>query len=238
MMRVLLTIFACLLTGCLLSEEPCGLDFKVVEGRCVPLQAPPPFRASSDPSEDATPRDGAVRDLGLRLEPVFDASPVELLPDAGPEPVEDEWSAYSVILVVDRTPDGSANRTPALPGADIDAVEVLGPDDGIIGVADAVIDARINDPYEASIQTEPRSALGRADDRSVSLGTQGGFVRLSLSTERPITRAARVRVVEVEEAFENEDTFEVFLCRADSEGLSGCRPLGTSADGTTIFPLD
>ena len=130
-MRVLLTIFACLLTGCLLSEEPCGLDFKVVEGRCVPLQAPPPFRASSDPSEDATPRDGAVRDLGLRLEPVFDASPVELLPDAGPEPVEDEWSAYSVILVVDRTPDGSANRTPALPGADIDAVEVLGPDDGM-----------------------------------------------------------------------------------------------------------
>ena len=67
---------------------------------------------------------------------------------------------------MDRTGDDGASSTPALPGADIDAVEVIDAEDTVIGVAESVVDARINDPYEANIQTEPRSALGRADGRA------------------------------------------------------------------------
>ena len=202
----------------------------------MPRSAPPSFESDVGPASP-TPTDASQdRDLGLMLQPVFDASPPQIMVDTGL--VEDEWSAYSVVLVVDRTGDDAARSTPALPGADIDAVEVLDSEDRVIGVADSVIDSRINDPYEANIQAVPRSALGRADVRAVSLGTQGGFVRLSLTTDQPITAQARLRIVEIEEEFVNEDAFEIFLCRADSEGLSGCRSLGTSESGTVLFDLD
>ena len=235
-MRSIMTILTCLLTGCLLQSEPCGLDFKAVDGQCVPLQAPPPFTSDPDTPPDASTDAADARDLGLRLEPVFDASIVDVESDSTVE--EDEWSAYSVVLLVDRSPDDSANGTPAIPGADIDAVEILAMDDRSFGSANDVIDARINDPYEANIQMEPRSALGLPDGRAVSLGTQGGFLRLALTTQGPITATARLRVVELEEDAPNEDAFEVFLCRSDSEGLSGCRSLGTVDGGTQIFELN
>ena len=112
-MRSIMTILTCLLTGCLLQSEPCGLDFKAVDGQCVPLQAPPPFTSDPDALSDASTDAADARDLGLRLEPIFDASIVDVEPDSAVQ--EDEWSAYSVVLLVDRSPDESANGTPAIP---------------------------------------------------------------------------------------------------------------------------
>ena len=53
-------------------------------------------------------------------------------------------------------------------------------------------------------------------------------------TERAIQRI----IVELEEDAPNDDAFEVFLCRADSEGLSGCRSLGTAEGGAQTFALN
>ena len=55
-------------------------------------------------------------------------------------------------------------EVPLPTGADIDAVEVLDSEDRVIGVADSVIDSRINDPYEANIQAEPSPHLGVLTD--------------------------------------------------------------------------
>ena len=73
------------------------------------------------------------------------------------------------------------------------------------------------------------------DDRAVSLGTQGGFVRIQLTLARPLIPDDFIEVYEVAERDEDPDQYQVYLCREGSEGLNGCRILGIGRTGRTAF---
>ena len=89
----------------------------------------------------------------------------------------------------------------------------------------------------ASIQMDSRASLGTPDGRAVSLGTQGGFVKVSLGLSRPLRPGDTITIVEIDEAMGDEDRYEAFICRADAEFLTGCRVLGMAASGATQFSL-
>ncbi len=168
-MRVLIPLLLAL-QGCILATEDCGFGFEEIDGRCVPVDTPEPFRDEREPRAVRPDDDGGVG--------VVDAG------EARPDP----WSVFKVVLIVDRS---EAVSLPPVPGADIDAVTVEGSQFGF-GVG--VLDAQINDPFGASLAKDPRSAIGTPDafalfedfDFFVSLGTEGGFVKLGLELERPL----------------------------------------------------
>jgi hypothetical protein len=145
------------------------------------------------------------------------------------------WVNYRNLLLVDRTSDTDVRRTPALPGADIDGVLIHDERGNFVGTGQSVVDARINDPFDANIQLDPRAALLRPDSRAVSLGTQGGFVRLGLELSRPLQSGDLIEVSEIRERMDDTDRFEAFLCRTDADGLRGCVILGIGLSGTTTF---
>jgi hypothetical protein len=222
------------LSGCLLEPSDCGPSFQAQSGRCEPATAPPqytPLTADKGPTQTERPGLDAGGQLDQGIEP--DASysvDGTIVPD-----MATPWAAYENLLVVDRTTDGDARQTPALPGADIDGVLIKDERGEFIGTAQEVIDARINDPYQANIQLEPSAALRMPDGRAVSLGTQGGFVRLRLELSRSLLSGDLVEVVELRERSGDADKFEVFLCRSDADGLRGCIILGIGGSGSTRF---
>ena len=217
--------------GCLLQPEECGETFVEREGRCVPSQAPPPFVVPFDGDLSASDT-LATSDAGLERDSTVDmmADDARVVPD-----MASPWAEYTVVLIVDRTADSDARMNPALPGADIDAVVVEDDTGERLGFAEEVLDSRINDPFQANIQTDPSAALLAPDGQAVSLGSQGGYIRLGLSLRAALRPGSLIVVTEIEEGAEVMDAYEAFLCRKDSEGLRGCRILGLGSAGGTSF---
>jgi len=233
--KILAAIFCLLQVGCLLQPEDCGEGFKPVEDRCVPLKEAPPLNPDAQAFEFDAATLTDVGKEGLIDGDLADGSPfqdAETIPD-----MASPWAEYTVILIVDRTEDGDARETPAVPGADIDGLLLKGGVGEIIGFAGQVIDSRINDPFRANIQREPRAALLTPDDRAVSLGSQGGYVRLGLELQRSLRAGDSVEVYELIERPGDPDRYETFLCRGNSEGLRGCRILGIGEAGRMVYVI-
>jgi len=146
------------------------------------------------------------------------------------------FTAFSDVLVVDRTEVSDSRPTPALPGTDIDAIIVVDDIDAVIGRSARIIDAQVNDPFEANVQTNTRAALDEPDGRAVSIGPQG-FIRVALELDRPLRTTDVLTIFELEERPEDADRYEVFMCIDGSAGLEGCRSLGEGTSGPQIFPL-
>ena len=218
-----------LLSGCILVSEECGNGFSLSDGRCVPVEG-------SDSIVDSDSRVGAIESVSDAAVVTPDEDSTGVDQDMAAE-VPTIWQDFEHILIVDRTEDGGARRTPALPGSDIDGITVSDGAGMSVGTGDAVVDERINDPFMASIQMDSRASLGTPDGRAVSLGTQGGFVKVSLGLSRPLRPGDTITIVEIDEVMGDGDRYEAFICRADAEFLTGCRVLGVAARGGTQFSL-
>ncbi|MBV72090.1 MAG: hypothetical protein CMH52_12250 [Myxococcales bacterium] len=227
--RCLYAMAALILWGCILESEECGKQFVPREKRCVPAQPADDFGAgAAAESLDAAAKDGGGLDV------VMDATTTQATLDA--ETVN-PWDEFVQILIVDRTEDAAARQTPALPGADIDGLSIADETGVLIGTGDVIIDDRVNDPFMANIQLNSGAGLGPPDGRAVSLGTQGGFIRVGLGLDRPLRDGDIISIFEIAEAMGDQDRYEAFICRNDAEALRGCRVLGLAASGSTDFRL-
>ncbi|MEE2756260.1 MAG: hypothetical protein VYA30_06350 [Myxococcota bacterium] len=226
-LTAIIIMFSC---GCILESEECGKTFVLRDQRCVPAENPGEFGLGAG----SAPSDAGIND-STRFDDVIDLS-VDL--GGIDAQVDNPWADFVHILIVDRTADGDAQQTPAVPGADIDGVTVADPLGMRVGTGEVIINERINDPYMASIQRSSRAGLGLPDGRAVSLGTQGGFIRVGLGLERPLRGGDIISIVEIDEVMGNQDRYEAFICRTDAEALRGCRVLGVASSGATEFSLD
>ena len=219
-----------ILQACVLESETCGDPFVLVDGRCVVSQPQPNAQDNgvNDASNFANDDDRSIpTDGGVRMTEQRDTGPV--VPD------------FIQILLIDSTPLSVARRTPPLPGADIDGLQVFDDTGVVFGTAVEVLQAQLNDPFQASIQTESRAALFAPDGRAASLGTEGGFIRLRLEVERPVTALDGVEIVEIGESDDDEDQYDAYLCRANSIRLDNCVFLGAGQTGRTFLnftPID
>lgn len=218
----LASTLAAALTGCLLSEEDCGLGFEYVDGRCLPERAPRPFYPAdaAAPAPDTRP----PPDLGPRTDAAVPG---------------DRWSDSRIALLVDRTPITSAARTPATPGADIDAVQLVQPTpagDIRVGFGDEILEAVLNDPFGGNINRDPDALLGLPDGRVGSLGPDGGFAFIALSLERPPQVGDVIVVVEQAENRGVDDTYVLYLCREPA--FPTCAIVGQGRAGISRLPLE
>lgn len=216
--------------GCLLAEEDCGVGFAFDGERCVPRLPAPPFA----PGEGA---DGAGRGSSDAVAPLTpDAEP----PPPPPPPPPDVWSEHRIALIVDRTPLALVARTPATPGADIDAVQAIvdGPrGDERIGLGGEVLGALFNDPFRGNLNLDASAVLDLPDRRVASLGAEGGFVYVGLDLDRPLRVGDAIVVVEQAENGGEGDAYELYLCRSP-DSIDDCRPAGLGGPGITRFPLE
>ena len=235
-MRYSVLVAAITLSGCILTESPCGQGFERSGDTCVPVSTPEPFRGPDMFASNSEVQDSSDADL-----PPSDFEPPSPTPiESGDADVAiDEWSEFSEVLLVDRTEDDSAAHTPAQPGADVDALVIVSRDDDDerIGWAAAIVDSRINDPYDSNAQSDPTAMLLPPDGQAVSFGTQGAFVRTTLELQRPLRAGDRIALYELVEEQPQEDRLEIFICRADRPGLAGCRSLGIAEGGLQYFGL-
>lgn len=218
MRLIVITAALALNTGCILETEDCGPDLRLEDDRCVPTQAPPPYYPpGSRPSPGPQPPDAGAG------------------PDAAPSP----WARFDTALVVDRGGPDEAAFSPYYPGADIDGVLVEGP--GLYGFGVSVVESRVHDPYGVSFATDPNAALGEPESAGlepsllVSLGTEGGFVGLSLDLERALRSGDVLTVYEVEED-PADDRYELYLCRDGGITNDACVSLGQGS-GVTRFTV-
>ncbi|MGC6415622.1 MAG: hypothetical protein ACON3Z_00750 [Bradymonadia bacterium] len=219
-----LCIIPLLMQACVLESETCGEPFTAAEGRCVVIQSQPN-------AQDGGMSDGLVFAMDAeRQVPIDDGVRMVERPDAG-----GELADFVQLLLVDSTPLSVARRTPPLPGADIDGVQIVDDSGAVIGTAVEVLDEQLNDPFQASIQTDSRATLFAPDGRAASLGTEGGFVRLRLEIERPVSALDGVEITEIGESEFDEDQYDAYLCREDSVRLDNCVFLGTGQTGPTYL---
>ncbi len=235
-MKYSVLIAAIALGGCILTDSPCGQGFEQSGDTCVPVSMPEPFRNPDMSASNSQEQDSSDADLPQSDSESPSPAPIE---PGDADVAVDEWSEFSEVLLVDRTEDDSAAQTPAQPGADVDALVIVSRDDDDerIGWAAAIVDSRINDPYEANVQSDPTAMLLPPDGQAVSFGTQGAFVRTTLELQRPLRAGDRIALYEVEEERPQEDRLEIFICRADRPGLAGCRSLGIAEGGLQYFGL-
>lgn len=225
-MARLLLLFAALaviaLPGCLLSEDDCGLGFVFDGDRCLPADPPPPFREG----------DGGLTNDGAPL-PDREVKPT-------PEPPLDDWAEFGIALIIDRTPRAATARTPASPGADIDAIQAVEPTprgDQRIGVGGEVLGALFNDPFDGSLNLDPGAVLGEPDGQFASLGPDGGFVYVELALSRPLRAGDLLVIVERLEPDGGDDGYTVYMCRSP-DSIDDCRHMGDGQPGTTRFTLE
>lgn len=232
---------ALLLPGCLLQTEPCGIDFVSVDDRCVPAVDPPPYREGDAggafdlaPRPDAGPFDGDVPlDVGPIDGPLMD----QAVPDRGPLP---PVGPFSQVLLVDRTPLAVARNTPESPGADFDALMMIG-FDGSFAYAGLVTAAQVNDPFGRSRFTDPNGVLGPPDtpefenpEGVVSLGGEGGFVLLSFPFGRDFASGDELQIVELA-GDAAVDEYDVYLCPAPPTNAAACLLLGRASTASRFF---
>lgn len=220
-MRTLIAaaVVAAGLAGCLLAEEDCGDGFGFDGVRCVPLGDPSPPRDPGAGGQDP----GASADAG----PTVDMEPPSI------------WAEYRVVLLIDRTRPADASRTPASPGADIDAVQIVEATpigERPVGVA---IQAAgfVLDPFDGNLNTDLERVLGPPDGRAVSMGTDGGYMYVSLDLERPLRSADLIVITEVTEVGADADRYQVYLCREPDDSLQDCRLLDVAGGGLARIPL-
>lgn len=219
MRALIIGTIAAALAGCLLAEEDCGDGFAFDGLRCVPLAEPPPYRAPGA----GEPPPGVAPDLGLP-------------PDMAPPGI---WAEFDVVLLIDRTDPKDASRTPASPGADIDAVqiaEVTPVGERRVGVG-AEAAGFLLDPFNGNLNTDLDAALGVPDGAAVSLGSDGGYLYLSLALDRPLRSGDLVVIAEVSDTGADADRYELYLCREPDDSLQACRLLDSGGGGISRFEL-
>lgn len=231
------------LSGCILDTEQCGPDFVLRDNRCVPQIEPLPFRPEADafpvpevgPQFDATLRTDSGAKPGIDAGGPLDA---RFRPDAAAPP--NPWAPFVNILLVDLTAVRDARATPQTPGADLDAVRVVGPDQR--GFGGELIEFIINDPFDQNRATDPSQALGPPDwrdgrvDGIVSLGTDGGFIYMSLEMSRPLARGDVIEISEAESSGgRTADRLQAWLCLDGHPDPDNCRELG---EGQGTFEIE
>lgn len=196
--------------GCLLAEEDCGRGFELAGNRCVPRVAAPP---APEVDGGALPEPEVDVDGSVTLE--------------RPE----SWAPYVIVALLDRTPADALERTPATPGADLDAITVIarGGDGGrVIGSGGAVVDP---------IGAAPTRVSGHPDEAATSLGTAGGRIFVQLDLERPLASGDVIVVHELAEPGGESDAYVLFTCRAPLNPMEGCLQIGVGGPGTGVFAL-
>lgn len=196
------------LAGCLLDEQDCGEGFVVVGSRCVPAAAAP---------------DGSVPPPSLGLDAGGGADR-----GAPPSPPPEGWGAYSIVALLDQTPDEIRRADPEASGPEIDALLAV-PSVGEFRQAFGVGHRVLENPRGNGIDL-----LGPPDGRAVSLGALGGRVFVELQLTRPLQSGDAVGIVPGDPPGQPEEAFSLFLCRAPLSAMEGCRKAG---EGNELDPF-
>lgn len=202
--------------GCILDNETCGDGFVDTDGECVPRTDP-----DAPTDDDDAP----------------DAAPVDVV-DAGDPVGTSPYDGFEVVVLVDDSPFEEMQKSPATPGADIDAITAEG--DDLVAEGFRILEAEIMDPFDASFALDPEAALGPPDwdagrlDGIVSLG--GGAVVVELLLTRTFRPGDTLTVHEAETAEGAADRYTAFLCPLDYRDPDRCVELGP-ASGVWAYRL-